>query len=85
MKAMQDVLDVLSKGGRIWYEYFTGGLLLMDSGDAMRRSDTKLNTSMFLDLRQQGYIEKTGSMRQGHVFFRGPCDRYERTSNPDSA
>ncbi len=75
MDNIQGIIDVLSNGGRIWYEILTCELLLIDGDDTL--SGVPITSAAFVKLKEMGQIIQTDYMRQGHAFFRRACVKYE--------
>lgn len=65
--------EMLKAGGKIIYAPISGNLAIITSDLRLEG----LDITEFLNLRKQGVIEHTSTMRQGHLIFRGRVDSYE--------
>ena len=61
------VLEILAGRGSCDYAPVHGGIMLFDGEGNRVKEGVDVNT--FLDLRSDGLIHKTESMRQGHMVF----------------
>jgi len=70
------VREVLEAGGRIWWDFINGEVVLLNSQG--EDSKVRITSRQFFNLRDNGFIKEIGRMRQGHPLFRGPCIGYAK-------
>ncbi len=77
---IEEILGILNEGGSCDYAYLQGGVLLFPK-QCKQGQEQYIDISTFLSLRINGYIDKTGHMRQGHMRFPAntPIDIYKIT------
>lgn len=73
---MKTIADVLDTGGIIYYAPISGGILLVNKDG--EKAEIQPTIAEFIELRENGQIERTNSMRQSHHIFHGQVDFYER-------
>ena len=72
---INQILEVLSDGGKIDYAPLSGGIILLNNTG--KRSSINIDITTFLQLQDQDRIEHTGEMRQGHNIFHGRVNFYK--------